>query len=83
MATWLRRDTLNFFDTSALIRRAVLISIYSIFSSFVLQGDKGRSRAIPYLALCAGLLGRLSLENDNAENLISHYFEVIRSEDWA
>lgn len=38
---------------------------------------------MPYLALCAGLLGRLSLENENSENMISHYFEVIRSEDWA
>lgn len=80
---WHRRDNLNFFETSTLIRKTVLMSIYSILSSFVLQEDNGWARAMPYLALCAGLLGRLSLENDNAEELIRNYFEVIRSEDWA
>ncbi|KAF5496465.1 Terrein cluster-specific transcription factor terR [Colletotrichum fructicola] len=45
---------------------------------YLMNGEKGnRKAAMPYLAICGGLFGRLSLESDEA-SLMDHYLELIQ-----
>ncbi|KAF9871752.1 C6 transcription factor [Colletotrichum karsti] len=45
---------------------------------YLVNGEKGnRKTAMPYLAICGGLFGRLSLESDEA-SLLDHYLELVQ-----
>ncbi|KAK1962089.1 hypothetical protein LY78DRAFT_587339, partial [Colletotrichum sublineola] len=45
---------------------------------YLVNGDQcNRSTAMPYLAICGGLFGRLSLESDEG-SLLDHYLELVQ-----
>lgn len=44
---------------------------------YLVNGEKtSRKAAMPYLAICGGLFGRLSLESDEG-SLLDHYLELV------
>ncbi|KAK1985705.1 hypothetical protein LZ30DRAFT_583598, partial [Colletotrichum cereale] len=74
---WLERDFSSSSGCWSDMGQLLMVSLCFIVY-YLVNGEQGnRKTAMPYLAICGGLFGRLSLDSDEG-SLLDHYLELVQ-----
>lgn len=66
-----------------IVRKSTLFSMCFLFAMLSAGDIKVRERILPYLGICGGLLGKISLREYHGQRLVQGFFKAVYCSSWS